>query len=179
MKKCVLATFMVLICMLWCIPVQAADLPQRVPQTVIVKHYESNGTVIVSEDTIFTVMPDGRLVSKNKQEIPAPYTYALYSALATITRNGSVARCTGALDIKRSDCTISGKLRICRSTDETSWTTKKSKSYSTSKKEVFVTDFEYAMGYGYYYRAEMDINTTNSAGVLVESLTVASGTIEN
>lgn len=175
MKKRILAALTVLCCMVWCFPIHAADLPQ----TIIISHYESGGEVIVSEDTLFTVMPDGCLVSPGRQEIPSVYLYGVYSALASISKKGSTALCTGALDVKRSDCTISGKLRVTRSSDERNWTTKKSKSYSTSEKKVFLTDFEYAMGYGYFYRAELDVNTINADGITVESITVVSNSIEN
>lgn len=175
MTKRILTVFTTLICIIWCVPVHAADLPP----TVIISHYESGGEVIVSEDTLFTVMPDGRLVSASRQEIPSTYLYGMYSALASISKRGSIALCTGALDVKRSDCTLSGQLRITRSKDEKSWTTKKSKRFSTSKQQVFLTDFEYAMGFGYYYRAELDINTANADGIIVESLTVVSSSIQN
>lgn len=173
MKKRILAILAALSCLLMCIPVQAADLPQ----TITVCRYESNGQVIVSEDTLFTIMPDGRVISNNRQELPAPYLYGLYSALVTITKNGSIARGTGALDIKDGDCTFSGKLRMCRSTDKQNWTTKKSKSFTKTGLGVYALELEYAMGNA-YYRAELDVNTKNADGITVESITVASGTIE-
>lgn len=149
----------------------AASPKAEQPQTLTVARYEIDGQVVIDEETVFQITPDGELLD-GRGRAASPRFKLLRRVSVGLTNDGSLSHSVGAVTLFNDGDEAEGKLRLCRKSGG-EWVTKKSRSYSTTSSETELIEFDYYVSRG-DWRAELDVSTTDSNGVPGELLTVAS-----
>mgnify|MGYP006919857769 CR=1 FL=1 len=101
-------------------------------------------------------------------------SYAIASISASLDPNGSIAGCSGSVELRRNGCKVQAALSIERSDDGEEWETQKIKSFTATQMGTTAADFQYYMTRGHYYRVTLTADTYDENEVYRDTLSVSS-----